>query len=293
MGMAKRVLHTLKAKTYNPRDTVEDSPEALDSSYQQQLEMLIRIRRGVADVTAAREHIESQMSAMRPEQEEPDHQTVQVSITGTNRRGRQEPRSKAAFGTAISDLAAQHNALRAQEEQLMAASRRLEAKVEAFRMRKEAIKAVYKVAEAEQRIGEALSSIYKETDNASASAISSQRQLEALAQVRGGVEEVVASREHLGALASSLRQQQAELEGRARRALGTGREDQAREALAQKAAIEGQLSDLVSQLNSIQAQEATLATAYERLAAKIGAFPAQNGATPGTHSVGEADLTRP
>jgi phage shock protein A len=289
MGVAKKVLRTLKAKTYNPQDTVEDSPETLDTSYQRQLEMLIRIRRAVADVTAAREHIESQMSAMCPEQEEPDDQTVQVSNTGTNQRGRQEPESKAALATAISDLAAQHNALQAQEEKLVAASRGLEVKVEAFRVRKEAIKAVYKVAEAEQRISEALSSIYKGTDNASTSAISSQRQFEALAQVRGDVEEVVASREHLGTLASSLRQLQAELEGRARRALGTGREDLAREALAQKAAIEGQLSDLESQLNSIQAQEARLATAYERLAAKIEVFQAQNGAMPGTYSASEAE----
>ena len=71
---------------------------------------------------------------------------------------------------------------------------------------------------------------------------------------------------------SSLGQRQAELEDKARRALGAGREDLAREALARNAAISSQLSDLMAQLNSIQADEAKLVNTYERLAANMEAF---------------------
>jgi phage shock protein A len=272
MGVAKRILHTLKANSDKPRDTAEDSREILDSSYQRQLEMLTQIRRSIADVAAAREHLESQMRDLCRKQKEPDGQTAKASDSGTDRRGRHGLQNKATLETALSDLAAQHYALQVDEERLMAASTRLEAKVESFRVQKETIKAVYTVAEAEQKISDALSSIYKDMDKAGTSAISPQRPLEALAQVQEGVQEIAASRDYLEALVNSLRQQRAELEGNARQALSTGREDLAREALAQRAAIEGQLSNLASQVNSIQADEARLATAYERLAAKIEAF---------------------
>jgi phage shock protein A len=272
MSAAKRVLRTLKGKADKRQDSAEDPGEALDASYARQLELLAQVRRSAADVTAAREHVEAQINGLRQKQMEPDDQAGQRRGTGESRQGRQAPEAKVAIETVLSDLAAQRNSLQADEDKLMAASRRLEAKVEAFRLQKAAIKAVYTVAEAEQRISKALSSIYKEMDHASISAISSRRQLEVLAQVRADVEEVIASREHLEALVSSLGQRQAELEDKARRALGAGREDLAREALARNAAISSQLSDLMAQLNSIQADEAKLVNTYERLAANMEAF---------------------
>ena len=56
----------------------------------------------------------------------------------------------------------QHAQLQAEEEKLTLASQRLQAKVDAFRTRKETIKATYTAAEAQTKIGEAFSGISEE-----------------------------------------------------------------------------------------------------------------------------------
>ena len=56
----------------------------------------------------------------------------------------------------------QHAQLADQEEKLVAASQRLQAKVEAFRTKKETIKATYSAAEAQTKINEAFSGISEE-----------------------------------------------------------------------------------------------------------------------------------
>ena len=53
-------------------------------------------------------------------------------------------------------------ALQAEEEKLTLAAQRLEAKVDAFRTRKETIKAAYTAAGAETHVGEAVSGISEE-----------------------------------------------------------------------------------------------------------------------------------
>src|SRR5204863_41303 len=57
---------------------------------------------------------------------------------------------------------AQYAQLQAEEEKLTVASQRLQSKVDAFRTRKETIKATYTAAEAQTRINEAFSGISEE-----------------------------------------------------------------------------------------------------------------------------------
>ena len=64
---------------------------------------------------------------------------------------------RAAANTQLADLQTQHADLQAQEEKLTQASQQLQAKVDAFRTRKETIKATYTAAEAQTKIGEAVS----------------------------------------------------------------------------------------------------------------------------------------
>ena len=69
---------------------------------------------------------------------------------------------KAGLTTQLQDLQTQHAALQAEEEKLVRASTRLQAKVDAFRTRKETIKATYSAAEAQTRINEAFTGISEE-----------------------------------------------------------------------------------------------------------------------------------
>ena len=69
---------------------------------------------------------------------------------------------KAGLTTQLQDLQNQPAALQAEEEKLVRASTRLQAKVDAFRTRKETIKATYSAAEAQTRINEAFTGISEE-----------------------------------------------------------------------------------------------------------------------------------
>ena len=51
MGLMKRFSEVMKAKTSKMLDKAEDPRETLDYSYEKQLEMVQKVRRGLADVT--------------------------------------------------------------------------------------------------------------------------------------------------------------------------------------------------------------------------------------------------
>ena len=93
----------------------------------------------------------------------------------------------------LSDLQVQHAQLQAEEEKLTRASQRLQAKVDAFRTRKETIKATYSAAEAQTRINEAFSGISEEMGDVG---LAIQRAEDKTAQMQaraGAIDELLAS----------------------------------------------------------------------------------------------------
>ena len=115
-----------------------------------------------------------------------------------------------------------------------------------------------------------------------------QRQLEMLTQVRRGVADVATSRKRLELQMNTLQQQQAKLDVQARKALGMGREDLAREALTRKSGLESQIADLQTQYQSLQADEEKLTAASQRLQAKVEAFRTQKETIKATYTAAEA-----
>src|SRR6187551_3008232 len=68
MGVMKRVSLVFKAKANKALDKMEDPRETLDYSYQRQLEMLQKVRRGVADVATSRKRLELQINQLEQQQ---------------------------------------------------------------------------------------------------------------------------------------------------------------------------------------------------------------------------------
>ena len=60
MSLTKRMSAIFKAKASKILDKAEDPRETLDYSYQKQLELLQKVRRGVADVATSRKRLELQ-----------------------------------------------------------------------------------------------------------------------------------------------------------------------------------------------------------------------------------------
>src|SRR5213083_1236566 len=64
-GVMKRMGMIFRAKANKALDRAEDPRETLDYSYQKQLELLTKVRRGVADVATSRKRIEIQMQQLQ------------------------------------------------------------------------------------------------------------------------------------------------------------------------------------------------------------------------------------
>jgi len=146
MGMGRRLALIFKSKANKALDRAEDPRETLDYSYQKQLELLTKVRRGVADVATSRKRLEIQMQQ-----------------------------------------------LQAEEEKLTLASQRLQAKVDAFRTRKETIKATYTAAEAQTKIGEAMSGISEEMGDVGMAMQRAEDKTQQMQARAGAVDELIAS----------------------------------------------------------------------------------------------------
>jgi phage shock protein A/DNA-binding XRE family transcriptional regulator len=130
----------------------DDPREALDYSYQRQLEHLTRVRRGVADVATSRKRIELQLSTLEQQAAKLAGQRGRAREAGQADLAREAHMREARVQEQLSGLREQFLVLTGEEENLTTASQRLQAKVEAFRIRKETLKATYTAAEASQSV---------------------------------------------------------------------------------------------------------------------------------------------
>ncbi len=162
MSMMKRISMVFRAKANTALDKAEDPRETLDYSYQRQMEMLTKVRRGVADVATSRKRVELQINQLNGQSQKLTDQAQKALSMGREDLAREALTRKSALTQQLADLQAQHNQLQGEEEKLTLASQRLSAKVESFRTRKETIKATYTAAEAQTRINEAFSGISEE-----------------------------------------------------------------------------------------------------------------------------------
>lgn len=162
MTILSRLGLVFKAKASKALDNAEDPRETLDYSYQKQLDLLTQVRRGVADVATSRKRLELQSQQIDAASQRLAEQAQQALGAGREDLAREALTRRATLQEQRDDLDRQHQGLVVEETKLTAASQRLESKVEAFRTHKETIKATYTAAEAESKIGEAVSGISEE-----------------------------------------------------------------------------------------------------------------------------------
>jgi len=201
MSVMKRVSLIFRAKANKALDRMEDPRETLDYSYQQQVEMLTRVRRGVADVATSRKRVELQMNSLQKEVTRRENQARDALGKGREDLARAALQNKASLQGQLNDLQVQYAQLQEQEEKLTLASQRLQAKVDAFRTKKETIKATYTAAEAQTRINEAFTGISEEMGDVG---LAIQRAEDKTAQMQaraGAIDELLASgalEDHVG-----------------------------------------------------------------------------------------------
>jgi phage shock protein A len=193
MGVMKRVSTIFRAKANRALDRMEDPRETLDYSYQTQLELLQKVRRGVADVATSRKRVELQINQLQQSSDKLDRQARDALSVGREDLARDALTRKAGVQGQLNDLNTQYTSLQGEEEKLTGASQRLQAKVDAFRTRKETIKATYTAAEAQTRINEAFTGISEEMGDVG---LAIQRAEDKTAQMQaraGAIDELMAS----------------------------------------------------------------------------------------------------
>jgi phage shock protein A len=181
------------AKASKALDRAEDPRETLDYSYQRQLEMLQKVRRGVADVATSRKRLELQQQQLQQQSDKLEGQSRQALAAGREDLAREALTRRSGLQQQLTDLSAQHAALQAEEEKLTLASQRLQAKVDAFRTRKETIKATYTAAEAQTKIGEAFSGISEEMGDVGLAIQRAEDKTQTMQARAGAIDELLAS----------------------------------------------------------------------------------------------------
>ena len=162
MGMLSRMSTIVKSKMNRILDNAEDPRETLDYSYEKQLEMLRNVKRGVVEMVAAKRQIQQQADKVRENIARLERQAEQALDVEREDLALMALERKNTAVLELEGLDQQIAGMEVEQEKLTQAEARLSAKVAAFRTKKEVIKAQYTAAQAQVRIGGALSGISEE-----------------------------------------------------------------------------------------------------------------------------------
>jgi len=190
MGMLSRMSTIVKSKMNRILDSAEDPNETLDFAYEKQLEMLRGVKRGVVDMVAAKRRIQQQASTVQANVHRLGEQAGQALNAGREDLARLALQRKQAATIELQGLDEQIAGMELEQEKLTAAEQRLSAKVTAFRTKKEIIKAQYTAAQAQVRIGSALSGLSEEMGDVSLAVERAETKTENLRSRAGAIDEL-------------------------------------------------------------------------------------------------------
>ncbi len=192
-GTWQRMKAVFQAKTNKALDRVEDPRETLDLSYEQQLEQLTKIRRSVADVATARKRIELQAKSLKEQADKLQNQAKAALEQGNEPLAREALSRRATLATQLGDLETQHQAIGEQEAKLIETMHVLETQIEAFRSKKETLKATYTAAEAQTKVGEAVTGISTSMGDAGLAMQRAQDKIATMQARAGALDDLIAS----------------------------------------------------------------------------------------------------
>jgi len=158
-GLMSRASLIVKAKFSKLLNRAENPTETLDYSYEQMLQQLQTVKRGVVDVATAKARLTTQTQKVEQNVVKLETQARQAVVANREDLARTALERKATAQQQLQDLDAQVQQLSEQQDKLVAAQQQLETRVESFRSQKEVLKAQYSAADAQVRIGEAATGI--------------------------------------------------------------------------------------------------------------------------------------
>ncbi|HLT19426.1 MAG TPA: PspA/IM30 family protein [Thermomicrobiales bacterium] len=144
----------------------EPSPEAeLDAAYRQQLRLLDDVRRSIDEVAEARRRMEERAARNRQRMADFEAQARQHLIDGRDDLARVALERKRLGEAQAGEFERELASLDREHTQLLRAEARLEAKIEAFRTRRDVLHSQRASAEAQARISEAYGGLTEESSD--------------------------------------------------------------------------------------------------------------------------------
>ena len=193
MGLLSRTSMILKSKMSSILDRAEDPRQTLDYSYEKQVELLRKVKQGVVEVASSRRRLEMQsekVSAKIPKLEDQARKAMELGREDLARVALQ--RKQAALHE-LEGLEQQIAGVEQEQERLTLSEQRLSAKVEAFRTRRETLKAQYTAAEASVKIGEALTGVSEEMADVGLAVERAEHKIEAMRSRSSAIDQLADS----------------------------------------------------------------------------------------------------
>jgi phage shock protein A len=151
------------------------------------------VKRAVADVATAKKRIEIQAETLKTQGDKLAEQAKAALAQGNEPLAREALTRREAIASQLKDLETQHASVDDQLQKLEATATKLQTEIEAFRTKKETIKATYTAAEASAHVNEAVSGISTSMGDAGAAMQRAQDKVAQMQARSGALDELLAS----------------------------------------------------------------------------------------------------
>jgi len=193
MTLFQRAHDILAAKANKALDAAEKPDEMLDLSYEQMLDQITQVRRGLVDIAAARKQLELQEQQLQHSAAHLADQAKAALMQGNEDLAKEALNRKAAAQAQIDAMEPQHTQLTEQEQKLEQTLAALQQKVNNFRSQKEVLKAQYTAAKAESSIGESVAGISQTVGDSGAALQRAQDKIATMQARAGAMDELLQS----------------------------------------------------------------------------------------------------
>lgn len=159
MSILAQIQMFFRVKANSAMDAMEDPRQTLEYAYNQQQEMLRKVKKGLLEVATSRRQVEFQAKKLRERLPQLDEQAQRALAAGREDLARLSLQRKQTCLTELAQLDHQAAEIAEEERKLTAAERQFSSQVDAFRTRRDSLAARYTAAEAQVNITESLSGI--------------------------------------------------------------------------------------------------------------------------------------
>jgi phage shock protein A len=167
MSILRRMSDVFQQKVNAAVDKAEDPSQALDLSYQKQLDVLQQARRSVADVLTSEKRLEMQADQLRQSVAKLQNQARAALGQGKEDLAKEALTRAQVAQTQLDGLGQQIETVKQQEQKLEITVQKLQTRIETFRMQRDTMKAQYQAAQATTNVSEAATGLSEQMADAS------------------------------------------------------------------------------------------------------------------------------